>query len=46
MNFSVTIQVRRFRESRQKNTNEEDDEVREVIFLLIPLHICQLVKSE
>lgn len=30
--YSVLIQVRRFRESRQKNTNEEDDEVREVIF--------------
>lgn len=29
--YSVLIQVRRFRESRQKNTNEEDDEVREVI---------------
>lgn len=31
---SVITQVRRFRESRQKNTNEEDDEVREVSFLL------------
>lgn len=32
--YSVVTQVRRFRESRQKNTNEEDDEVREVGFLL------------